>query len=123
MFSPEELPMKKLILVIEDDTSILDAIRAMFEDMGHEVRIATDPVLGTVDAIAGEFDVIVTDARMLRRSGAEVTERVLARRPGARIVVITTIPEDPLAGRALRAGAIGVLEEPFDPEKARELIG
>jgi DNA-binding NtrC family response regulator len=115
--------MKKSILVIEDETSILDAIRVMFEDMGHEVPTASDPVQGTEDAIAGEFDLIVTDARMLRRNGVEVTERVLARRPGARIVVIATIPDDPLAGRALRAGAVGVLEEPFDAVKARELIG
>ena len=115
--------MRKSILVIEDATLILDVLRVMFEKMGHEVRTAGDPVQGIDDALAGEFDFIVTDARMLRRSGAEVTEQVLARRPGARVVVITTIPDDPLVACALQAGAVGVLEEPFDPAKARDLIG
>ena len=73
--------MAKSILVIDDETMILDAIKIIFEDMGYSVQTTSDPVQGTDEAIAGNFDLILTDVRMPARNGAEVTEAVLARKP------------------------------------------
>jgi DNA-binding NtrC family response regulator len=107
----------KSILVIDDETMILDAIKIIFEDMGYSVQTTPDPVGGTEAAIAGDFDLILTDIRMPLRNGAEITEAVLARKPKARILVITAYPNDPLAERAIKAGAVGLLKKPFEIAK------
>ena len=114
--------MGKSILVIDDETMILDAIKIIFEDMGYSVHTTSDPVLGTDEAIDGDFDLILTDVRMPSRNGAEVTEEVLARKPKARILVITAYPNDPLAERAIKAGAVGLLKKPFEIAKILDFL-
>jgi len=112
----------KSILVIDDETMILDAIKIIFEDMGYSVQTTSDPLHGTDEAIAGNFDLILTDVRMPSRNGAEVTEAVLARKPTARILVITAYPNDPLAERAIKAGAVGLLKKPFEIAKILDFL-
>ena len=114
--------MAKSILVIDDETMILDAIKIIFEDMGYSVQTTSDPLHGTDEAIAGNFDLILTDVRMPSRNGAEVTEAVLARKPTARILVITAYPNDPLAERAIKAGAVGLLKKPFEIAKILDFL-
>ena len=48
------------------------------------------------------------------RNGAEITEAILAKKPDARVLVITAYPSDPLAERAIKAGAVGLLKKPFE---------
>jgi CheY-like chemotaxis protein len=112
----------KSILVIDDEEMILDAIQVIFGDMGYEVETTPDPVHGTARAIARDFDLILTDLRMPTRNGAEVTEAIRARKPDARILVITAYPSDPLAERAIKAGAVGLVKKPFEIAKILEFV-
>jgi CheY-like chemotaxis protein len=112
----------KSILVIDDETMILDAIKIIFEDMGYTVHTASDPVEGTEEALAHDYDLVLTDIRMPVRNGAEITEAILARKPAARILVITAYPGDPLAERAIKAGAIGLLKKPFEIGKILDFL-
>ena len=114
--------MAKSILVIDDETMILDAIKIIFEDMGYTVETTPDPNHGTEEAIAKDFDLILTDVRMPGKNGAEVTEAVMARKPTARILVITAYPNDPLAERAIKAGAVGLLKKPFEIAKILDYL-
>jgi len=114
--------MAKSMLVIDDEPMILDAIKIIFEDMGYTVETTSDPIQGTDVAIARNFDLIVTDIRMPARSGAEITEAVLAKKPGARILVITAYANDPLAQRAIAAGAVGLLKKPFEIAKILDFL-
>jgi DNA-binding NtrC family response regulator len=114
--------MSKTILVIDDETMILDAIKIIFEDMGYSVQTTPDPIKGTETAIEQEFDLILTDIRMPSRNGAEITEAVLAKKPNARILVITAYPNDPLAERAIKAGAVGLLKKPFEIAKILDFL-
>ncbi|WP_336920696.1 response regulator transcription factor [Aquipuribacter sp. SD81] len=54
-------------------------------------------------------DVLLTDLRMPRLDGAGATERVLARDPGAAVLVLTTYDTDADILRAVEAGARGYL--------------
>jgi len=112
----------KTILVIDDETMILDAIKIIFEDMGIAVRTTADPVEGTEEAVRNEYDLILTDIRMPVKNGAEITESILARKPSARILVITAYPNDPLAQRAMNAGAVGLLKKPFEIAKILDFL-
>jgi CheY-like chemotaxis protein len=112
----------KSILVIDDETMILDAIKTIFEDMGYQVQTTSDPVQGTDLALSQDYDLILTDIRMPVRNGAEITEAVLAKKPKARILAITAYANDPLAQRAILAGAVGLLKKPFEIAKILDYL-
>ena len=114
--------MAKSILVIDDETMILDAIKIIFEDMGISVQTTADPAQGTEEAIRNDYDLILTDIRMPVKNGAEITEAILAKKPTARILVITAYPNDPLVQRAMGAGAIGLLKKPFEIAKILDFL-
>ncbi len=106
--------MGKKILVIDDEPMILDVVKLLLEDMGHEVTVYSDSIEGEKAAILGEYDLILTDVRMPGRNGAEIVAAVLEKKPAARILVITAQPGDSLACQALAAGAAGLLRKPFE---------
>ena len=62
-------------------------------------------------------DVIVMDLRMPGVDGITATGRILAERPGARIVVLTTFGDDDHLYPALTAGATGFLLKDAPPDE------
>jgi NarL family two-component system response regulator LiaR len=54
-------------------------------------------------------DVVLMDMIMPEMDGAETTERLLARWPDTKVIVLTSFQEEDLVVRALRAGAKGYL--------------
>ena len=106
--------MGKKVLIIDDEVMMLDAIKTILEEMGHQVDCFSDSLEGEKSALANDYHLIVTDLRMPEKNGAELTESVLKEKPDANILVITGYPQDPLAKRAVDAGAKGLLKKPFD---------
>jgi DNA-binding response OmpR family regulator len=93
---------------------VLEAITAILSDMGHQVDGFTDSQEGEDAALSAEYDLVLIDLRMPGKDGATVTEGILAAKPAAKVLVITGHPTDPLAKRALDAGAKGLLKKPFE---------
>jgi DNA-binding response OmpR family regulator len=104
----------KRILVIDDDQMILDAISTILEDMGYQVDGFRQSPEGEKAALSTHYDLILMDLRMPDRDGAAVTESILAAKPEAKVLIITGHPSDPLAKRALDAGAKALLKKPFE---------
>ena len=114
--------MKKRILAIDDETMILDAMKVVFEEMDCEVSVFSDSAVGLEEALRGQYDLVLVDLRMPGKNGAEVAEQLLAKRPEAKVLVITAHTDDPLAGRALRAGAVGLLRKPFEIARVLDFL-
>ena len=109
--------MAARILVIDDEPMLLEAISVIMTDMGYEVATSGDPREGAERAVSERPDLVIVDLRMPEMNGAEVTEHVLAAWPEARVLIVTGYPQDPLAERALKAGAVGLLKKPFEIAK------
>jgi len=112
----------KNILVIDDETMILDAIKIIFEDMGYQVKVFSESQAGMEEALRNDYDLILVDVRMPGMNGAEVTEGIRKNKAGAKILIITAYPNDPLAVRALHAGAFGLLKKPFEIAKILDFL-
>lgn len=115
--------MGKRILAIDDESMILDAVKLILEDMGHEVHAYSHSAEGEAAALAEDFDLILLDLRMPEKNGAQLSESIMKAKPHAKILLITAYPTDPLAAQALRAGAHALLKKPFEIAKIVDFLG
>ena len=108
--------MIRLLLV--DDQPLIRAGLRMLCDAEADLTVVGEAENGR-DAVtlAARLapDVIVMDLRMPGVDGITATGRILAERPGARIVVLTTFGDDDHLYPALTAGACGFLLKDAPP--------
>lgn len=115
--------MGKRILLLDDDELILESFEMIFTDLGYTVTTVSDSARGVETALGADFDLILSDIRMPGLNGAQAVQAILARKPEARIHVLTAYPGDPLVQAALEAGARGVMKKPFEIAKILDLLG
>jgi DNA-binding NarL/FixJ family response regulator len=99
------------ILLVDDHPVVREGLRGMLA--AEEDLTVVAEAGGAAEAVAAvrahEPDVVLMDLRMPGGDGVEATARVLAQRPAARVVVLTTYETDADILRAVEAGAAGYL--------------
>lgn len=102
------------ILVLEDDITIADLVRAVLEDAGYRVDVATS----AREIPTGEYACVLSDLMTVSAYRFEDARdwilRVGDRLPGVPIVVLTAHAEAARDGPAL--GARAIVTKPFDVE-------
>ena len=121
---PSPLPRPLSVLVIDDEPHILHYMSATLATWGHEAVIADDGDAGLELAVAGDFDLIITDLRMPRLGGREFFEALRQRRPelASRVYFSTgdTVRGDTLAFLELLDRPY--LHKPFSLSELRALL-
>jgi CheY-like chemotaxis protein len=78
------------ILLVDDEEIVRTATAEMIRDLGHEVVEAAGGAEALASLAAGlRVDAVVTDYKMPRIDGAELSRRVNLARPGVPILIIT----------------------------------
>lgn len=118
---------KKRVLVVDDDEGVRNLLAKLLEAEGCVIDTAADGPSGVAKALAYDYDLILMDNRMPGCRADEATERIMAEKPGQRIVIVTASPVDESVHQALQQGALACLSKPFDIEDvarmAREWLG
>ena len=104
-----------LILVVDDDPDILEAVCDILESEGYRVGRARNGVEALECIEAERPDLILLDLMMPVMDGAAFSRTFRARYPAARIPVVV-ITADANPDRAGEVGADGFLAKPFDIE-------
>jgi nitrogen-specific signal transduction histidine kinase len=115
--APGEQRGRGTVLVVEDDRAVRALVRRALEHGGYTVLEAPGPDDALAAAMnAGGIDVLVTDMVMPGMSGRELAAKLLATRPGLRVVFISGYTED----ATVRSGALPrgqvFLPKPFTRE-------
>ena len=99
------------VILVDDHPVVREGLRGMLaaEDDIEVVGEAASGAEAVTLAGARGFDVILMDLRMPDGDGVSATERIIAARPSARVVVLTTYETDADILRAVEAGAAGYL--------------
>jgi NarL family two-component system response regulator LiaR len=112
------------VLVVDDHAIVRRGIRAVLElEPGMELAgEAANGAAAVAQERALEPDVILMDLVMPEMDGVEATRRIKARRPEARILVLTTFAGEEMVMAALKAGAAGYQLKDSAPEVLVEAI-
>ncbi len=106
--------MTATIIVADDDAAIRTVVRQALTRAGHQVRL-TDTAGGLVKLIEeGHGDVVITDVILPDANGLDTIPRLLALRPGLRVIVMSAQNTLSTAVRATEQGAFDYLPKPFD---------
>jgi DNA-binding NarL/FixJ family response regulator len=110
---------KTKVLLAEDHTVVAEGLQSLLKDTFELVGMVHDgrALLDAVEKLRP--DVIVTDISMPLLNGLDAVLQIRARRPEARIIVLTMHRDTHLAAKAFRAGVSGYL---LKVSPAEELI-
>ena len=102
-----------LILVIEDDASILFGLRDNLQRAGYEVRSAGNGQQGLELARTLRPDLVLLDLLLPGLSGHEVCRRIRADGLEMPVVMLTALGEEAQVVRGLHLGADDYVTKPF----------
>jgi len=112
------------VLVVDDQALVRSGFRMILEER-DDIDVVGEAENGreAVDAaLRTSPDVVLMDVRMPELDGIEATARILAERPDARVLILTTFDLDEYVARALRAGASGFLLKDVRPTQLVDAI-
>lgn len=106
--------MKK-ILIVDDDTGILDSMREILELEGYEVDTATTAEEGIQKIETVLYNLGIFDIKLPDMEGTDMLERAQKIRPAMKKIMVTGYASLDNSVRALNAGADAYILKPVDP--------
>jgi two-component system cell cycle sensor histidine kinase/response regulator CckA len=117
------------ILLVEDDAAVRELLRHVLETNGYTVLEASqgEEAIALYEHYKGVIHLLVTDVVMPGMSGPQLAERLVAARPGMKVLCLSGYTEHPLIHRGVFAPEMAFLHKPFTPpgllQKVREVLG
>jgi len=111
--------MKPAILIIEDETALVELLRYNLEREGFETLSAGDGEEGLLLVAEENVDLVLLDWMLPGISGIEICRR-LRRNPETRalpVIMLTARGEEPDRVRGLDTGADDYISKPFSPDE------
>ncbi|MCI5209914.1 MAG: sigma-54-dependent Fis family transcriptional regulator [Candidatus Electrothrix sp. ATG2] len=110
------------ILIVDDELSMRDFLKILFENEGYEVTVASDASMALDLAFNDPFDVVITDIRMPGMSGLELLEELKKHFPELPIIMITAYASPDDAVQAMRQGAFDYITKPFHVDELKSVV-
>ena len=107
------------VLVVDDDSAVLDTVRAVLRG-GYEVEVVATAVAALKAADAHRPDVILLDLNLPGVLTGDAALPLLTR--FAPVIVVTGSVDEDLGQRLLDQGAFGYLWKPFEISKLRDMV-
>ena len=113
---------ERSLLIVDDDAPFRTRLARAMEKRGYEVAMAESlgEAMETLRAGAPAFAVI--DLRLGDGSGLDLVEVIRARRPDARVVMLTGYGNIATAVAAVKSGAVDYLAKPADADDVEKAL-
>ena len=109
--------MKARVLIADDASFMRQMIREIIEPEGYEVVGEATNGIEAVDQFEQLHpDIVTMDIVMPKRSGIDAVKGILAKHPGAKVVMCSALGQETLVMEALQAGARDFIVKPFKPD-------
>ena len=117
-------PSAGTVLVAEDDEAVREFVAEVLRSSGWSVLTAATPAEALASAAPQSLaiDVLVTDIVMPGMRGSALADRLVAMRPGLRVLFITGYDKEESAGEGLNEPGRDRLMKPFTPAQLRARV-
>lgn len=116
MSAPNRIAPQR-ILVVDDEASVLEAVKLLLAFDGHTVVTAPNGPAALSKLEPDQFSLVITDYCMPQMNGAEFAQAVKARAPGLPIIMLTAFPP-----QATPPGIDLILTKPFMLDALRNAL-
>ncbi len=116
------------VLVVEDESAILELARESLEQLGYTVLTAASPdeAIRCSEEHVGPIHLLISDVVMPQMNGRQLSERLIAARPQMKCLFMSGYPAEVMGHRAILAEEMKFIAKPFSltvlAEKVREVI-
>lgn len=113
------------ILVIDDESEVRYAIRAVLEDSGHSVDEAATGTSGLAALNKQSYDLVICDIIMPETEGIETIVEIRRHRPDQRVIAMSgggRIKKEDYLAVAASVGATHTISKPFDAETLISIV-
>jgi nitrogen-specific signal transduction histidine kinase len=124
---PVRLHGSETVLLVEDEEGVRKLARSILQRNGYRVLEATDSAHALLLAREhAAIDLLLTDVVMPQMSGAEIATRVLAQRPGLKLLYMSGYTDNAVVLHGVLRSEAAFVQKPFTPavllSKVREVL-
>lgn len=114
--------MKCKLLVLDDDHSILQMLKNVFESEEMEVLLESDADSAVKRLLVERPHVAIVDISLPKKSGLQVLQEIKKIDPGLAVIMTTGYKTTQNAIEAMKHGAYDYMTKPFDIKKLKSII-
>jgi DNA-binding NtrC family response regulator len=108
---------KPSVLVVDDESGILDTLRILLRNEGFEVTTAQGGKAGLEQIRSGVHDLILSDVRMPQVSGLDILNAAREQDPMTPVILMTAQASLQSAISAVNSGAFYYIQKPFSNDE------
>jgi len=102
------------ILIVDDESDLLDMLTAYFLSSKYEVDTATNGVEALAAVSRQRPDVVLLDIHMPEMNGLEALKAIMKIDQSIAVIMVTGNTQLPITVDAIKNGAFGYVPKPFD---------
>jgi len=111
------MTQKPSLLVVDDESGILDTLRILLRNEGFEVTTAQGGKAGLEQIRSGTHDIILSDVRMPQVSGLDILTAAREQDPMTPVILMTAQASLQSAISAVNSGAFYYIQKPFSNDE------
>jgi DNA-binding NtrC family response regulator len=113
---------RKNILVVDDDSSITEALNLILTEAGYKVLTAQNVAESTAILSQTPLDLVITDLCLPDGTGIDVITRVKSETPETEVILMTAHGSLDVTIEAIKRGAYYYLEKPYALDRLYTLV-
>ncbi|MGH7562255.1 MAG: sigma-54-dependent transcriptional regulator [Gemmatimonadales bacterium] len=110
------------ILIVDDESGILDTLRILLRKEGFEVATAQGGKAGLEQIRAGTHDIVLTDVRMPQVTGLDILQAAKEQDPVTPVILMTAQASLQTAIAAVNQGAFYYVQKPFSNDELLAIL-
>ena len=115
----------KTILIVEDETELIDMLKEMLTNAGFNIKVASNgqEALALYQEQKDNIDLVFTDLNMPKMNGEDLFQALKEINPKVKVVFSTGYVDVSYESELLKKGAQGIVKKPFRMEELIKIIG
>lgn len=118
----EQQTAKPLVFVVDDDTSLREALKSLFNSVGLQVEVFSSAAEFLQHRLSNAPSCLVLDIRLPGMSGLDFQADLAKANIQIPIIFMTGHGDIPMSVRAMKAGAVEFLTKPFRDQEMLDAV-